>query len=536
MHQALVLLAVIASARCLAAASEPLQLDFHKQSIRSRADGLAPRALDIRLLNGNAGLQYWVNITVGTPPQSLSVQLDTGSSDLWIPSSHADICAVSGGVAGCPNGAFTPSKSSTFRLLAHDFNMSYYNPVDNDSGDYIADTLVLGIARIPRMQMGLALRGVDATGVMGISFSSGEAICWEHGLCDRVVPTVVDQLKAANVTQRNAYSMYLNDLQSDSGSILFGAIDPSKYRSPLVALPMQPDGQGNVTDFSVTLTSVAIRTHDGKTQTLSTPDLAVPALLDSGTFDTELPADIANAIIAGMGAVSIKGSATVPCRYTNADASILFGFGGPGGPEIAVPMSEMVVNAGFTFADGSEACYLGVDAVDLSLGGSIILGDTFLRSAYVVYDLENQIIGLAQAQYNVSEKESHVLAIPAGTGLPGVSSTATVPAKTAVSRSMTAPVGATTASGSATATASTMSYKTGTPTYDLGSAISATVTRALGSSGPSAHLGTRRVVGGGFGVVAFLAGSLLITWGVLFHEHVVISFAWSCVCPICTGY
>ena len=56
---------------------------------------------------------------------------------------------------------------------------------------------------------------------------------------------------------------------------------------------MQPDGQNNMTDFSITLTSDSIRTHDGKTQKLSAPDLAIPALLDSSTFDTELPSDIA---------------------------------------------------------------------------------------------------------------------------------------------------------------------------------------------------------------------------------------------------
>jgi hypothetical protein len=507
--------AFLASAHGIDNVCEPLRLDFSKRSIRSEAKSLSARSLDLPLLNGEGGLEYWVNITVGTPPQSLSVQLDTGSSDLWIPSTAAPICAMQGGVSGCPNGAFMPSKSSTYKLIAQDFNMSYYNPEDTDSGDYISDTLVMGAARLPNMQMGLALSAVDNIGVMGISFASGETICWENDECDRIVPTVVDQLKAANYTQRNAYSLYLNDLASDSGSILFGAIDTSRYSGPLIALPMQLDGQDNVTDFSVSLTSVSIRTADGKTQKLSTPDLAVPALLDSGTFDTELPASIANAIISGMGAVTIDGSATVPCRYTHADATIIFGFGGPDGPQISVPMSEMVVEAGFTFADGSEGCYLGVDAVDESLGGSIILGDTFLRSAYVVYDLENQVIGLAQAKYNVSESESNIVPIPSGKGLPGVSSTATVavPVATgAASASLTAPVGGPTA-GAATSASGTY-YQTGTPTFDLGPGISPT--GVLGSGAPSAHSGAGRTLAFGSGMVSFLAAAAGVAAAVMF--------------------
>lgn len=44
------------------------------------------------LTNDDNGILYVINVTVGTPPQSLTLQIDTGSSDTWMPSSTSDAC------------------------------------------------------------------------------------------------------------------------------------------------------------------------------------------------------------------------------------------------------------------------------------------------------------------------------------------------------------------------------------------------------------------------------------------------------------
>jgi Eukaryotic aspartyl protease len=121
----------------------------------------------------------------------------------------------------------------------------------------------------------------------------------------------------------------------------------------------------------------------------------------------------------------VQGTPYAPCALRKATDTLSFGFGGPDGPAISVPYSALIYPYGapsnmgkINAADGTPLCYLGV----IGTGGTIyLLGDTFTRSAYLVYDVDNQQVAMAPASFN--SRAEHTVEIPAGTGLPGVRST-----------------------------------------------------------------------------------------------------------------
>lgn len=198
-----------------------------------------------------------------------------------------------------------------------------------------------------------------------------------------------------------------------TGSILFGGIDTKKYTGDLIAVEVYPTDGRQVTSFTVAFTSLSATSSSGSDQ-LTPSSYAQAAILDSGTTITLLPNDVIDAVFAELGAsVSEKlGVPVVPCSLANNPGTLNYGFGGSGGPTIKVAMSQLVTPLGFsgedsTNANGETLCQLGIQAAGTL---PVLFGDTFLRSAYVVYDLDNNQIALAQTDFNSTD--SNIVPFP----------------------------------------------------------------------------------------------------------------------------
>jgi Eukaryotic aspartyl protease len=478
----LLALGVVLSALCPVLAS-PSVVDFHftkeLQTDTHVNHHLRPRAKATEVTLRNSVVTYFINVTIGTPPQPFSLVLDTGSSDIWVPSVRADVCRSS--ARGCRYGAFDYTESSTFvDYPAIPFQIRYLDGT-TIRGDYFGDVLAIGSdITLQNMTMALARQATLGTPVMGIGYSAGESITSLDP--SAIYPNFMDELINQGLINSRAYSLYLDSLDSDSGSILFGGVDTKKYSGDLIALPIQPDVQsGDLTSFTVAFTGLSVADSSGNSQ-FTRENIAVPVVLDSGSTYTYFPDDLAEAILKGVGATTDSTlDNIVPCSLRNEDATFVFSFGGQGGPSIKVPLSEFVLpllgNLGRTptFDDGSEICNIGIERAG---DNPIVFGDTFLRSAYVVYDLENNQVALAQAMFDVSD--SDIQEFTAGGSIPGLLAVASDAQVTqTASRSQMTP------GAGLTAVETGIQGNRGTPTFSLGSP-SATSTSGAGS-GPAAH-------------------------------------------------
>ena len=208
----LLCVAAAAFARLVVADASPkaLALDFKKEARGGSATAgrLIRRQKTLKVDITNEEILYFINVTIGTPPQPFSLQLDTGSSDIWIPATTADVCVQT--PERCSFGAFDPNSSSSAKLIGQGaFSISYQDSSAVD-GDFFSDTLNIGKQTIKRMQMGLATTASRGIGIMGIGFSSGESVIPRNP--EEEYPNIINELKSQQFIKTLAYSLWLNDL------------------------------------------------------------------------------------------------------------------------------------------------------------------------------------------------------------------------------------------------------------------------------------------------------------------------------------
>ncbi|SCV00036.1 LAME_0G07118g1_1 [Lachancea meyersii CBS 8951] len=403
---------------------------------------------------------YSVNIGVGTPEQNQTLLIDTGSSDLWVMGSNNPYCAGSSGSSknvdaeakdirswfssltaelttltqsatfsqtatsvassdatlSCSEyGTFATDSSSSFKSNNSEFYISYGDGT-YAAGLWGSDKVTLQNVEIPRVNFAVANESTSEFGVMGIGMEDLEST---NTLSED--PHTYINFPSALVLQGDihtrAFSLYLNTLDATKGSILFGGIDHSKYSGTLYTVPIintyKNQGYANPIRFEVTLQGLGMRANDTDTTFTTTK---IPVVLDSGSTLSYLPPRMVSAAASKLGATysSQSGLYIFECSEISDDDSFVFDFGGF---QIQSSLSNYVLET-----SSSSWCALGMIP---QTSGSYILGDNFLTAAYVVFDIDNMQISMAQADYSNDSEDVEIISstVPSAVSAPMYSST-----------------------------------------------------------------------------------------------------------------
>jgi len=444
-----------------------------------------------------------------------------------------------------------PAKSNTKSKASDDGPDRYGAQVD-----YITDDLSIEDCKLPQLRLGVAEQTVSLAGQLGLGTynpNQDNASAMQNS-------TVLDAMVANGLINRHAYSLWLNTLESDKGNVVFGGVDTEKFEGDLKWINMSSTapspfaslvgmsftlGEDTITSPGMTkrqassdaedVTSRATQTDEASASDTTDPSDGLSEALDFGalliTFSTRnfvsmIPHSLFDLLAELFGAVQMGASGlyTVPCS-SEEEGSIDFQFDNlEDGPVIKVPFSELAFplpewlqagSDGINLEDGEKTATCGFGLSPLATEGMMLLGQTFLRSAYIAFDHDDMTVGLANARWNVTD--SNIVEMTSeGLGLAVTSSAASASAASSVANDKPESGETGTMTVSATSVVQTSPPGDG-KTASTSSGGDRTFTQSAESNSSSAAAAAPAVVGqsNAHFVLLVLCGSIMLVAAVL---------------------
>jgi saccharopepsin len=307
-------------------------------------------------------------ISIGTPPQTFKVILDTGSSNLWVPSQQC------GSIACYLHTTYDSSSSSSYKANGSEFEIRYGS--GSMKGFVSQDILTIG---------DLTIKGQDfaeATEEPGLAFAFGRfdgilGLGFDTISVNKIVPPF-NQMVNQKLVDDALFAFYLGSDENDS-EVVFGGIDDAHYTGKITEIPLRRKAY-----WEVDLKSISLGDDTAELENTG-------AILDTGTSLIVLPTDLAEMINAQIGAKkSWNGQYTVDCAAKDSLPPVSFNLNGK---EFAIDASDYVL-------DLQGSCISVFNGMDFPapMGPLVILGDAFLRRYYSIYDLGKGVVGLAEAK------------------------------------------------------------------------------------------------------------------------------------------
>lgn len=190
---------------------------------------------DIIALKNYLDAQYFGEIGIGTAPQKFTVIFDTGSSNLWVPSSK---CYFS--VACFFHSKYKSSHSSTYKKNGKSAAIQY--GTGSISGFFSQDSVQLGSLIVKDQDFieatkepGITFLAAKFDGILGLGFqeiSVGNAVpVWYNMVNQGLVKDPV-------------FSFWFNrnSDEDEGGELVFGGVDPKHYKGEHTYVPVTQKG------------------------------------------------------------------------------------------------------------------------------------------------------------------------------------------------------------------------------------------------------------------------------------------------------
>ncbi|KAL2128720.1 hypothetical protein VTI74DRAFT_8722 [Chaetomium olivicolor] len=338
---------------------------------------------------------YFIRVQVGSSQQPFYMLLDTGAANSWIMGSEcqSDACKI--------HNTFDPASSKTWRTDKKPFKITYGSGdltgiVGQDTTTFAGLTLDLsfGLANYTHDDF----KHFAFDGILGLAMGAS------------VTGTFLQILKAKKLVNSLVVGMSLNRDSdgANNGQVTFGGVDPAKYTGEISYTKVESPAK-EAGDWAIPLGGVSF---NGKSANISSKE----AYLDTGTsFAFAPPDDLAALFQLIPGSSSTKNGDYVefyiPCD-TELPIHVMFS-----GVKYEIAAQDWVVKK------DEKTCLSRIYGYEIR-ANTWLLGDTFLKNVYSVFDADKMRIGLAAKPPPPPKPSSTAVAATATTLSPAVTSLA----------------------------------------------------------------------------------------------------------------
>lgn len=350
-------------------------------------------------------------------------------------------------------GSFNTGNSDSFSRngSAPAFGISYADGT-TAYGIWGTDDVSIGDVTVKDLSFAVANDTTSNVGVLGIGLPGLETTYSSNRVSSPYMyENLPFKLKSQGTIEKAAYSVYLGEKNSKTGSILFGAVDSAKYTGDLKTVQIVNTLKGyydNPIKLEIIVSGIKFNDSGSDIDITSNEYTAV---LDTGSTYSYFPRSLltkAGETLGGLYSSSL-GAYIVEC----VDSDSYYFTINFSGAEITVPLSSLVTQY------DTDKCFLSI--LEQTGDDYILFGDNVLRSAYLVYDLDDYEISLAQVKYTSDESISVISSsVPNAQKASGYSSTALPSSANEQDASQTATFGSNSNSGSKSSSASTSQLTT----------------------------------------------------------------------------